>query len=139
VKNQHKVDPVPEYRLEDIIEKLKLNDFIIQTFRKMMPSEGEKRKKELDRRAKTIARYVRKTVNNFESSEHASIDGKHVDQRARKAGKSKRTKWKSQVSAGQYIRWATQFFDCVKKNAKISGNMEIQAALSRSHTMDTSR
>jgi hypothetical protein len=76
VKSQHKVQPAPEYKLEDIIEQLELNDFILHTFKETTPSEGERREKWLIGRAKMIARFIRKTVNNFESSDHDSVNGR---------------------------------------------------------------
>ena len=121
IPNMHSVKPVNDYKLDTIIDVLDLVEDCRRKFRSTL-LEGRRGQQTLEKRVKTVARDIRKTLNNFQASASTSVEGKHIPMRAKM--NSSRNKWREEISVVQYFCWATQLFNLVLEkchNIKYNG------------------
>jgi superfamily I DNA/RNA helicase len=112
VDNMNKVKPVNKHELDDIQDELNIMGFVEHKM------SGLKRKNR-DKVVRSIARFVQKTIENFEWSADESVNEAHVYFRAKQTtSTTDRTAWRKDVRKSQYIRWAQAFFDNVHKKCK---------------------
>jgi len=113
IENMNNVNPSGDYKLDDIIKELDLQSDCRRIFGATL-REGGRGKKTLERRVKTIAGYIRRSIHNFQSSADSYVKEDHVFWRAKNITcLSKRTKWREEISVGKYVGWAAQFFNLV--------------------------
>jgi len=107
-----KVKPTVDHKLEDIIDKLDLLRNCEHRFGDKF--QGDKKRKTLERRAKTIAGFIRSTIKNFQASADRQLKENHVFWRAkRNSNLTSRNKWRGEIGPAQYVRWANEFFKIV--------------------------
>jgi hypothetical protein len=133
----HNVNPKEDYSLDEIKNQLDLENDLRQRFRASMP-EGDKGKKWLDRRVNQVARYVRKTVNNFQASSLETVDEYRVFHSALHIV-SKRTKWKSELSSHPIFAGHNNSSTVSKRSAEISSKQDLQRIRPRYPMMVISR
>ncbi|KAL7545838.1 hypothetical protein ACHAWF_009187 [Thalassiosira exigua] len=128
LQNMMNVDPVGDYKLEDIVNELDLRTYCIQKFGVALRAKGERA---LERRISTLSGYIKRIVNKFQSSEDRTVKEKHVLRRIRES-KTKRTEWRKEISMTQYVLWANQFFRAIWRDCLAIKNGE------RAHGADIS-
>ena len=104
-------EPTAGYDVEDISSVLNLDEFVRQKFPNLSVPMQLKR-------ARTIAGYIEKTLNNFQSSADEKVKGCHVCWYAKK-GVTTRTQWRQSVPPAMYVSWANEMFDTVRGRCKL--------------------
>mmetsp|Transcript_13843 Transcript_13843/g.31431 ORF Transcript_13843/g.31431 Transcript_13843/m.31431 type:complete len:706 (+) Transcript_13843:95-2212(+) len=102
-----KFNPACRYDLEEIIDTCDLQSEIIRIFPKLS-------EKERLRKTSTVASYIRRTIEIFQSSAEKRVERKHVFWRATKF-EAKRSEWKRDIKIQRYVGWAQEFFNQVEK------------------------
>jgi hypothetical protein len=109
--NMNSFRPEAEYKLEDIADRLDL----VREVGGIFPSLSAAKCTKLVR---TIAAYIRKTLNTFQASADDRVEDEHVWWRARKEGATSRTKWRKSVKVKKYVSWAQHFFKTVERKCR---------------------
>lgn len=108
IANMHRVKPCERYDLNHIIDHVDLYN----ECSKVDPKDGDSQR--YQRRLNTIASYIRKTIEKFESSADNTINEMHVFWRATSKSNSSRSIWKKHFPPARYVRWASTFFETVR-------------------------
>lgn len=103
--------PINALNLDDIISELRLETIVAEKFSTLSASRQE-------RRTKTIAGYIRRTVANFQSTADQKVKQYHVYWLATKPSISKHTRWRVSFGAERYVQWAQIVFDLQLKTCR---------------------
>jgi len=102
--------PENDYDLDDIVDKLRLREYMMKNF----PDDNHLGGTFL-RKVKSVALFVRKTLHNFQASAEGRVDESHIFWRARdKTNLTKRSQWRGQIPTPKYKEWAAEFFKIVQ-------------------------
>ena len=107
----HHVNPVDEYELKDVISNLNLRRYCQLTFKELCESQDNRK---IQQRLNTIARFIRKTVQNFQASTDNFVQAEHVVWRATYSNR-KHSRWQEKIKVEQYVSWASEFFNMVRE------------------------
>jgi superfamily I DNA/RNA helicase len=99
--------PIEDYDIDEITRALGLEHEV----HSQVVDHGTTKRSKL---AKTIARYIRKTLAKFEQSKDHCVNEKHVYWLATKPSATKRTAWRSSFTAPDYVEWAQRIFDSTR-------------------------
>mmetsp|Transcript_36437 Transcript_36437/g.88223 ORF Transcript_36437/g.88223 Transcript_36437/m.88223 type:complete len:829 (+) Transcript_36437:62-2548(+) len=121
-----KFKPENRYELKEIIDTCDLQSELIQMF----PGLSEQKSR---RRVSTVASYIRRTIEIFQSSADKSVEEDHVFWRAKKKSGSSRSAWKKKIKVQRYVRWAQEFFDCVEKACQDLRDYNTDPSISVTH------
>ncbi len=99
--------PIEDYDIDEITGDLSL---IYEVHSKVVDLDAAKRSK----LAKTIARYIPKTLAKFQQSKDRCVNEEHVYWLATKPSATKRTAWRLSFTTQDYVEWAQRIFDSTR-------------------------
>lgn len=103
-EQMHNIKSIDRYDLQDIIDKTDL----FTECKSIFPKLEDKR---FRKRLKIVAGFIRKTIDNFQSSDKDKVSEEHIFWRATTSGK--RSQWKKLIDRKKYMSWAQTYFDNV--------------------------
>jgi len=110
------VEPQLRVELKEIIDVCDLESQIIELF-------PDLKKRQHQRITNTVASYVRRTLEQFQSSAEPNVTKQHVFWRATSFDQTaKRNAWKKKILWQHYMKWAQMCFDAVQEQCQAVRN-----------------